>query len=641
MIVNLHKYLIIGSKADMDRFFFLAQRAGFLEFIGLSHKKALEMPQDAKTLISAIKIARAHATLFHEPFVSLLDPVRLAEQIIEWNDEHERLLEEERILHAEIARIGVFGNFSKRELDLLEEEAKRVFQFFCMKSDLAREMILPPEMIYVGTEYDLDYFVSVNKERTQYPKMIEITIERPIGELRDRLHQIRLELAKIEQEIHQSAKGLPYLQNGLLEYLNEHHLQLAKHDATMPLGQALFAIEAWVPQTKIKALYGLLSSLDIYAEEIAIEPRDKIPTYQENKGAAKIGEDLVHIYDTPASTDKDPSLWILIFFSLFFAIIVSDAGYGLIYLSLGLFLKWKFKKASGVLKRTIKLTLIVSTACIIWGIFTASFFGIEIGPNNPLRKMSFLHYLAIKKAEYHMEKKDDVYEEYVKEFPVVSTATDGHDFLVKASHEVEGAMIYDAQTEFYNNILLELSLFLGLVHLSLSFLRYMTRNWTAVGWILFMVGSYLYFPSFLEATSFLNFMGWISKTVAYAVGKQILFIGLGSVFVIALLQKRKLGGALHELTNAIQVFADVLSYLRLYALALAGMIMASTFNDLAVKAGIVGGIFIILIGHLTNLNLTMMSGVIHGLRLNFLEWYHYSFEGGGRLFDPLRIRKVK
>jgi V/A-type H+-transporting ATPase subunit I len=154
-----------------------------------------------------------------------------------------------------------------------------------------------------------------------------------------------------------------------------------------------------------------------------------------------------------------------------------------------------------------------------------------------------------------------------------------------------------------------------------------------------MVGGYLYFPSFLDATSLVNFLGWISKPLAYKIGSQMLYAGLILVLVISLLQKKK-WGALHELTNAIQVFADVLSYLRLYALALAGMIMASTFNDLGVRAGMIGGFFIIIAGHITNLALTVMSGTIHGLRLNFLEWYHYSFEGGGRLFDPLRIRKL-
>jgi len=640
MIVPLHKYLILGTREEVDRFFKLAQRAGFMEFIGLSNKKALEMSEEGKTLLAAIKILRAHAVPSDEPYHPSLNPTQLAEEVVKWNEEHERLLEEQRILHAEIARIAPFGDFSRPELDQLEREGKRVFQFFCMKNDLAREWTPPPEVIYVGTEYDLAYFVAIHKERTQYPKMIEMIIDRPLGELRKRLYELRLELSKIEESIHHSARALPYLQQGLLDSLNAYHLQLAKHDAAPQLGGSLFAIEAWVPETKVKAMHGLLSGLDVCAEEIAVELKDKIPTYQENKGAAKIGEDLVHVYDTPFWTDKDPSLWVLLFFSLFFAIIVSDAGYGLIYLSIGLFLKWKGKKASGPLKRFTHLILLVSTACILWGVFTASFFGIEIGPNNPLRKISFLHVLATRKAEYHMEKRDEVYQEYLKQFPDVATAGDGHDFLLKASHESEGKMQYAALQDFYDVILLEFSLFVGLIHISLSFLRYLTRNWTGIGWILFMIGGYLYFPSFLEATSFLNFLGWISKPVAYVIGKQLLYTGLILVFLISLLQKKK-WGAFHELTNAIQIFADVLSYLRLYALALAGMIMAGTFNDLGMKAGFIGGILIILIGHLTNLTLTVMSGAIHGLRLNFLEWYHYSFEGGGRLFDPLRIRKAK
>ncbi|PIS03146.1 MAG: V-type ATP synthase subunit I [Chlamydiae bacterium CG10_big_fil_rev_8_21_14_0_10_42_34] len=640
MIVDLHKYLLIGSRSEMDRFFALAQKAGFMEFIGLSHKKALEMPNDAKTIISAIKIVRAYAAPSDDPYVSTLDPVRLSEKIINLNDEHEKLLEEQRIISAEISRVSAFGNFSRNELDRFEVEGKRVVQFFCMKSDQASEITFPPEVIYVGTEYDLSYFVSINKEPAQYPKMIEIIIDRPVGVLKERLTQVKMEIAKHEKEVFDSAKALRYLQEGLLDYLNDYHLQLAKHDAGSPLGDSLFAIEAWVPKTRIKAMFGLLSGLDVHAEEIAIDPKDKIPTYQENKGVAKLGEDLVHVYDTPAASDKDPSLWVLVFFSLFFAMIVSDAGYGLIYLSIGLFLKWKYKKASGFFRRFIKLILIVSTSCIVWGCFTASFFGIEIGPNNPYRKVSLLHYMASKKAEYHMKQKDDVYEEYVKQYPQVATAKDGHEFLVKAAKKVDGKMRYPALSGFYDNILLEFSLFIGMIHISFSFIRYMTRNWTGIGWIFFMIGGYLYFPSFLDATSFLNFMGVISKPISTIVGEQMLYTGLGLVLVISLLMKKK-WGALHELTNAIQVFADVLSYIRLYALALAGMIMASTFNELGLEAGFVGGFFIIIIGHITNLTLTIMSGVIHGLRLNFLEWYHYSFEGGGRLFDPLRIRKVK
>jgi len=174
VIVHLQKYLIYGNKDEMDRFFELAQRAGFIEFIGLSHKKALELPEGAKKILAAIKIARQHTAHEPEEIPSYPSPEILAEQILDLNASHERLLEEQRVLTAEIFRIAIFGNFSRPELDLLEREGKRVVQFFCMKSDLAHEMLQPPEVIYIGTEYDLDYFVAINRERTQYPKMIEI-----------------------------------------------------------------------------------------------------------------------------------------------------------------------------------------------------------------------------------------------------------------------------------------------------------------------------------------------------------------------------------------------------------------------------------------------------------------------------------
>ena len=248
--------------------------------------------------------------------------------------------------------------------------------------------------------------------------------------------------------------------------------------------------------------------------------------------------------------------------------------------------------------------------------------------------------MAVRKANYHIEHKDDVYREYSREYPAVADAADGHDFLVKGTRIEDGSIKYAILDDFCGNILLEFSLMVGVIHISLSFLRYLFRNWTGIGWILFMIGGYLYFPSMLDATSILNFMGWIAKSTATAIGQPILYAGLVLVLALALLQGRR-WGALHELTNAVQVFADVLSYLRLYALALAGMIMASTFNRMGLDLGLGVGIFVIAIGHIVNMTLGIMGGVIHGLRLNFLEWYHYSFEGGGRLFNPLRIFKTK
>ena len=77
------------------------------------------------------------------------------------------------------------------------------------------------------------------------------------------------------------------------------------------------------------------------------------------------------------------------------------------------------------------------------------------------------------------------------------------------------------------------------------------------------------------------------------------------------------------------------------ATCIAGAIVAGTINEIAVGLPIILGVLLIVISHLVNIVLGTMSGVIHGLRLNFLEWYHYSFEGGGKQFKPLKLLKIE
>jgi V/A-type H+-transporting ATPase subunit I len=193
--------------------------------------------------------------------------------------------------------------------------------------------------------------------------------------------------------------------------------------------------------------------------------------------------------------------------------------------------------------------------------------------------------------------------------------------------------------EFTGNIILEITILIGIIHISCAFLRYLRRNYAGLGWIAFMIGGYLFFPSMLNATTILEFMGWVSKPIAAAFGLQCLYGGIGFALISAVIQHRWKG--LGEIANMVQVFADVLSYLRLYALSLAGSIMASTFNQEGAALGLFAGFIVILAGHGINMSLSFMGGVIHGLRLNFLEWYHYCFDGGGRLFKPLHKLKIK
>ena len=240
--------------------------------------------------------------------------------------------------------------------------------------------------------------------------------------------------------------------------------------------------------------------------------------------------------------------------------------------------------------------------------------------------------MAVKKAEYHFQRKDDVYTVWVGKFASLQSGDSGKQLLSQATVQRKASVNYLMLDDFASNILMELAIMIAVIHLSVGFLRYLRRHMAGLGWIAFMVGGYLYFPLFLKATSLIHFMGWLSPELGGIIGKQLMFGGLAFAFLAALIQKGKRG--LSELSHLVQVFADVLSYLRLYALGLAAAIMASTFNEEGKALGYVAGAVVILFGHSINIMLSFMGGVIHGLRLNFLEWYHYCFEGGGRLFGP-------
>ncbi|MCK4934188.1 MAG: V-type ATP synthase subunit I, partial [Simkaniaceae bacterium] len=420
---------------------------------------------------------------------------------------------------------------------------------------------------------------------------------------------------------------------------NSYYLDFAKEETSTHLEGALFSIEGWVPKNKVYELFHLLQGLGIHTEEVSVSKEDKVPTCMMNKKTGQIGEDIVHVYDTPATNDKDPSKWVLWSFAIFYAIIIADAGYGLIYLAGASFLNLKFSKTKGLVKRFLKLLMILSCSIVIWGILTASYFGMNISPKNPIKKYSAIQALVVKKANYHIRMKDDVYDLWVKKYPQLQSVTSGQIFLEEGSGIVEGKMKYEVLDEFYDNILMEIALIIGIIHISLSFIRYLPRSLSGIGWVGFMIGGFLFFPDLLNATSIVHFLGWITKPAAKAIGLQLLYGGIGLAVFLAFIQSKWSG--LAELTRVVEIFADILSYLRLYALGLAGMILASTFNDLGREAGYVFGVLIVIMGHVINLVIGAMGGIIHGLRLNFIEWYHYSFEGGGKLFNPLKLLKYK
>jgi V/A-type H+/Na+-transporting ATPase subunit I len=130
------------------------------------------------------------------------------------------------------------------------------------------------------------------------------------------------------------------------------------------------------------------------------------------------------------------------------------------------------------------------------------------------------------------------------------------------------------------------------------------------------------------------------------IAKWVLIAGIGTVILFSSGHRnpviRVLVG-LNASLGIVQLFADVLSYLRLFALGLATMYMCQTFNLLGNMVyegvpyvGFFPAALVLIAGHAINIVLGIMGGVVHGLRLNFLEWYRWCFEGDGLAFKPFR-----
>ena len=460
-------------------------------------------------------------------------------------------------------------------------------------------------------------------------------VDVPFTQLSNQLIELKKEIYMKEHQLASFVKYRNIINIALVDKLNEYNLNTSQNYAQYVMDDTVFAIEGWVSSNHIKKLVHLLDKEDIHGEEIAIEATDKKPTHLENKGTARIGEDLVNIYDAPGANDVDPSSWVLWAFALFFAVIIGDGGYGLIFLIISLFCKIRYPSLKGIKKRLVNLMVILSSFCIIWGFLTASFFSIRLDIDNPIQKASLIQWIAEKKAEYEMYTNSEYYQQLVKSFPAISKSKDGFDLLKNVMIIKKGKKQYLALSKFSDSIMLELAIIFGIFHLTFSFIRNLRKHWAGIGWIIFMYGAYFYFPKILDTTNMGHYVFGINNIQAASSGLEMVFVGIGSAIVLALLQKKLAGAA--EVQTVLQVFADVLSYLRLYALALSGTMMASTFNDIGSNMGFVIGIVIIIIGHLINIALSVMGGVIHGLRLNFLEWYHYCFEGGGKLLKPLML----
>lgn len=623
MRIDLKKMIFVGSSSKKNDFLSSVQDIGCVQFLGTKISMPDLLATDFREVVQAIKILQ-HYEAEATPEVQIPDPISFAQKVvadkIRLDQRHIKL----KAIKEKLDHISPFGQIPLDQINAIEAMTSMRFQLWVAP---AKKNVgaLSQDLIEIAEVENNQYFVSIASHPITVPYLEEVPLSEELVNLSSSLHALEAGISELEHSLKGRAGLVESLRESLLDTVNETKRNHVSEKTRKALDDHLFAITAWVPENKLQIVKDVARTHDVYADEIHIGKNEIPPTCLENEKLSQIGEDLVHVYDTPSHTDNDPSLWVLLFFALFFAMIVADGGYGLIFLISAIYFRRKASTESS--KRVVKLIALLGSFCIIWGVLTNSFFSLKLSTDNPVRNYSLLTYLTERQGAYHMQHQDHTYQNWV--YLHGSAPTSVNEFLYTKPNATTNPL-YD---DFANQVTLELALLIGCIHIILSICRYLPRNIGNAGWILFIIGGYLYCSNYLHATSVVHYLFGIDPVIGASIGLQLLITGTAFSIVVSTIKNGVTG--LFECMTGIQVFADILSYLRIYALGLAGSIMSSMINTLSDKFPFIIAVILIIFAHAVNIVLSVVGGVIHGLRLNYLEWYHYSFEGGGKKFAPL------
>lgn len=350
-----------------------------------------------------------------------------------------------------------------------------------------------------------------------------------------------------------------------------------------------FALQAWVPREHVQELAEYAARNGFVFDSRAPEPDESPPTLMRNAPPVSAGEDLVNFYMTPGYWTWDPSGVVLVSFAIFFAMIMADAGYAAV-LALGLLASWRRLGRSSSGRRFRPMLTLIVLMSLAYGVLVGSYFGITPPQGSLLGR---LHLLDMSDSTLMM----------------------GLSVLVGGLHVVlANVMDFRRHADWRDGIA--------------------SLGWASVvgGGLLFAAGTAV--PA---------------ATPLKPVGGGAAVLGLVLVLGFTAWREKppkRLVGGLLGLSKISGAFGDVLSYLRLFALGLASASLATAFNNMAVGIrdgapgiGLVLALLVLAFGHSLNLLLGVSSGVIHGLRLNVIEFFNWGLKDEGRRFTHFQRKE--
>ncbi len=518
----------------------------------------------------------------------------LQEKLKQTNDEIkvlERWGEFDPIIFAKLEKEGIFVKFYSATSEEFEKLVEKGFNV----SEISKNGNTVYFVLFTDEEFEL---MEPKPEKLPLKKLSEVITYR--NHLEALIRETELAIINMEHYIVDIDKHLAMLSDELF-------FELGKVNFSNLVEDVVLYITGYFPVKSEKKVRDLLDKNDIvyYIENPDIKNED-VPVKLKNDKFSSLFEVITKLNSLPKYFEVDPTPFTAPFFALFFGLCIADLGYGIVMLlaTIGAFLFVKDKS----LKSIALLGIILSFTTIIGGILLNTFFGLQI--------------LSLPVPDS------------IKKFVVFTDMNSAMGFAIFLG-------ILQVTVGYILQIINKIRLFgiegalqpLGVLLLVLGVLFYslvyIVEGDVSVGPI--KIKEYL---SVIPNSNII-----FSIMVVLGLILILLFNNISQKIYI-----RPLIG-LWELYGVVTgVPGDILSYLRLFALGLAGGLLGNAFNQIALMVrgdgGVLGIVFmtlILIVGHGLNLVLALLGAFVHPLRLTLLEFYKaVGFTGGGRPYRPFR-----
>ncbi len=598
MIVKMKKLTLLCTATQQEE---TLQKLRDLKVVHIQHVNAPEGNELEQARNHLLYVQRAKEVLQSRPGIDTSgskDPHELVDKVWKLIHTEKELKETLQALEHERDRITPFGDFDPRELKKLHKHG-----LFAKLYELpVRDTPEIPEDVTVceiDRDKNLIFVLAVGREQFSIPAHEVKLPDRSLSEIEKHIEKTRKAIEENEAEFEKCA-GDKHLAEEVVDHATDGVTFLEVRqgmgsESTVCYLKGFYPIDREADILTAAEEFGWGYQLDDVAEE------DEPPTLLRNpKWVSPIKAVLDMIGVVPGYQELDVSALFLIFLSIFFAFLIGDAGYGFLFIGLTLFGKVK-TKGNAAAQPGLNLLMIMSICCVVFGVLTGNFFGIptESLPA-PLQKLT-----------------SDFMTGY-------SAKTGLRDPNISA-----------------NNIMF-ICFVIGAGHITIAhawnFIRKLNSTacladlgWICSTWSLF----FLVLDMVIGADNIA--IPTMPKPVLYSV------LGTGAgLIVVSLVTQKAYFGLVTLALDLINNFVDIISYVRLYAVGAASLAIAVAFNEMASGLGFkglasLGAAAILFLGHGLNIILCAMGILVHGIRLNTLEFSgHAGVEWGGIHYHPFK-----